>query len=496
MKNRWGLGVRHLCSSWGVLIVALAARLSVVWWASGRVPPTADGEFYHIVAQRIAAGEGYTWLWPDGAVTYAAHYPVGYPSLLGVIYFLVGPHPTAAMVMNAFLGAAGPVAIVGVCREALAASPFRRHARWASCLAGFMAALMPSLVLYTPAVMTEGAVASVVAVAARVAVALRAQGGIGKWAALGLLMGFATLIRPQSILLAPLLGIVATRRHVITSRLRGNDLPGTRTEMLRRAAGGGFVLALALLVCLPWTLRNCDKMDRCLFVSANAGWNLLIGTFPEGEGAWVPLQGERVPSECRTVFQEAEKDQCFGRAGLRRVLNRPWSWLAQIPAKWRQTFDFTAAAANHLREAGAIDQSASRALTVFELVTQRLAHVLAAVGVAGVAWSRWAFDEKKRTALVSGLLFIAILGFAGWAAWVGWGAVLVLTFLGRGLFSSVGIFWGVGALVTTALVHGAFFGAGRYFLPLVLWTMPLTALGLGAFAALGGQLRARANGSF
>src|SRR3954470_19699637 len=84
--------------------LALVLRLVVVLWAKDRFPPADDGTFYHVVAQRIAHGDGYTWLWPDGAVTYAAHYPVGYPALLGLVYALFGPRPVVAMIANAVLG--------------------------------------------------------------------------------------------------------------------------------------------------------------------------------------------------------------------------------------------------------------------------------------------------------------------------------------------------------------------------------------------------------
>ena len=76
--------------TWAVLAAALAARLGVVLWAHARFPAAGDGFYYDTVARRIAQGDGYTWLWPDGAVTYAAHYPVGYPALLGAAYALFG----------------------------------------------------------------------------------------------------------------------------------------------------------------------------------------------------------------------------------------------------------------------------------------------------------------------------------------------------------------------------------------------------------------------
>src|SRR5690606_11920426 len=73
-----------------VALFAAAVRGAWVAWAAGRFPPAEDGHFYHVVAQRIAAGDGYTWLWPDGAVTYAAHYPIGYPALAGALYSVFG----------------------------------------------------------------------------------------------------------------------------------------------------------------------------------------------------------------------------------------------------------------------------------------------------------------------------------------------------------------------------------------------------------------------
>src|SRR3954470_22672112 len=83
------------------------------------------------------------------------------------------------------------------------------------------------------------------------------------------------------------------------------------------------VTGLAVAVCLPWTLRNCARMDRCVFVSANGGWNLLIGSALDSDGAWAAIEGERVPKECRNVFGEAEKDRCFGQAGLENIRQHP-----------------------------------------------------------------------------------------------------------------------------------------------------------------------------
>src|SRR5690606_12174325 len=154
-----------------------------------------------------------------------------------------------------------------------------------------------------------------------------------------------------------------------------------RSRLRARALGALAVVGLCLLVVAPWTLRNCQRMDQCTLVSANGGWNILIGTYAEGQGAWVGIDGERVPEECRTVFQEAQKDTCFGRAGARRIREQPLAWLALLPAKWRATFDYTGAAASHLHEAGTLGDRGRLALGGLEIVTQRLGYLVGLLGL-------------------------------------------------------------------------------------------------------------------
>ncbi len=464
----WG-GLLERHAELVTLLLAGATRLLVALWAGPRVPPTADGAFYHVVAGRIAEGQGYTWLWPDGVVTFAAHYPVGYPALVGAAYAVFGPSPLVALLQNALLGALGAWAMVGVTRDTVERSRFSEFAGLSAGCVGLCLALSPTLVLYTSAMMTEGAVGSVVALGARAVVSHRRHPRPWLAALVGIIMGAAALLRPQTILLAPFLGAAASAAGGAWRKL----LLGTT------------VCCIALLCCLPWTLRNCDRMERCVFVSANGGWNLLIGTFPEGQGAWVALEGERVPPGCREVFQEAEKDHCFGQAGLERIRAAPLTWLALIPAKLRQTFDSTAAAADHLREAGAVEAS-YRSIAGLELVYQRLMFA----GCAGGAFLR--ARERGRGRFTAWLLLgVAVAGFAGASAWLGWAAVAILLVCARAPSAGEGLaLWSV---LTTGAIHAVFFGAGRYALPLIFWSAPLLGVGLSGVFLLTAKLRARDN---
>lgn len=453
--------------------LALVLRIVAVFWGAGRVPPSADGAFYHVVAGRIAEGHGYSWLWPDGVVTPAAHYPIGYPALIGAGYALFGAHPVVAMCINALLGALGVGAAHALGFFTAAESAWSAFARRAAFILALALAVSPTLVAYTPALMTESAVGTLL-VAAVLAVFLvsrapREEGAL-RFVVLALavlLLIAATLVRPQSLVFAPALGWAA--------------FP---SSFKARAVGALLLTSTTVLGCLPWTLRNCEQMERCVFVSANGGWNLLIGTFPEARGAWVPLENERVPVECREVFQEAAKDACFGAAGKRRVLDAPGPWLALVPAKLRVTFDHTASAAEHLGAAGALPEAAKWGLGALEILWQRLEYLLAVLGVV-------ALGERERRALRSwrptSLVLVAVLGLGFFAPTAYLSLVgLVLYGVVRVRRLSAPVLLALFSIGATAAIHAVFFGAGRYSMPLLLLVAPAAALGA---AVLSGGFR-------
>lgn len=435
-----------------VMLVALLARAAVVAWAAGRFPPVADGQYYHVIGTRIAQGLGYTWAWPDGVVTYAAHYPVGYPAIVAAAYRLVGPEPWHAMAANALIGAAGAWATLAIAR--------RSTSRPLALLAGLLVALHPALVAYTPALMTEGITASLCALGAWAATRAREAADrtrLGWLVGLGLFLGICTLVRPQAILIAPVLGWFAVPEAQAWK-------PRLRAALL--AAG------LASLVCVPWLVRNHLRMAHA-GLSFNGGWNLLIGTDPAGRGGWAPLQ---CPEACRLVFQEADKDVCFGRAGMREILSHPFAWLSLLPAKLAMTFDYCGGAGWYLRESNGDVFTDAWKLRLGALETLWIRLTL----LGAILWSAWAAGplRKVRWAIAAASLPFVFLQH-GWVAWVG--LVALLTCFGRVLHRMPVVVPASLALVaSTALTHAVFFGSGRYsmvVLPLV------TALACGLLTA-------------
>jgi 4-amino-4-deoxy-L-arabinose transferase-like glycosyltransferase len=461
-------------------VVAIIARIAIVVWASSRFPPTADGTFYHRIAERIAQGLGYTWLWPDGSVTYAAHYPVGYPALVGAVYAITGPHPASAMVLNAALGA---LAAVASYRLALRATRPR-----VALVAGLLVALHPGLVAYTPALMSEGVTAALVTAAAWAAASARdaaeRRASELPWArlvVLGLVVGVATLVRPQSIVFAPIFSLLALS-------------PLVRVAAVRRVFWGAALATITgLAVCAPWTARNCARMGRCSLVSVNGGWNLLIGADVASTGAWSPI---KVPDTCREVWDEAGKDECFGRAAALYIMEHPATWLSLVPRKLAATFDYCGAAGWYLHDANsaACDDRCKIVLGAAETLYERVILALALLWAALSAHTSSSrpngtpqplvlqkFVLKQfslRVVLTSVVVAIGIGSLFHVHAWVAHLALVLAALISfRSLFAGPLLASAaVCVLGATMLTHVVFFGAGRYGLV----TFPLVA----ALAAL------------
>lgn len=429
-----------------VAVVGLVVRLAVVAWAGGAIPPAADGTFYDKLAVRLAEGQGYTWLWPDGVVTYAAHYPVGYPALLAAGYAVFGARPVVGMVLNALLGAGAGVAAWALVRRASSAR--------LALAAGLAVAVHPVLVPYTAALMTEGVTTSLLVIAGALAARAQASGRRTRWLVLtGLVMGIATLVRPQSLALAPVLGWLATR-PVATAA------PSPGLARLRRSAlGATVVTGAALICCVPWTMRNCQRMERCALVSVNGGWNLAIGTQTDS-GGWHELA---VPEACKTVFQEAAKDECFGREATKEIVRHPGAWLTRAPAKLRMTFDYFGAAPWYLHTANPerFPYRAKVTLGVIETLASRLLLAAALVAVFRLERDHSRLRRSLRavlaaTGLAACVLVPGTIGYLALAAAIvalGWRALERAPVIVP-LTASV--------IVATALTHAVFFGSGRY----------------------------------
>lgn len=450
----------------GVLAVALLVRLAVVAWAHGRFPAAEDGHYYDVLARRLASGAGYTWPWPDGTVTYAALYPVGYPAMLALAYAAFGASVGVAMGLNALLGAVGAWAAYRLADDSAGLRGEHSSPRWRPLTAGLVVALHPALVPYTAAVMTEGVTASLLLLATAIAATVRTSGRPWRWTVgLAVVLGIATLVRPQSLLLAPLLGALAVPVGGRTPK--SHTVGGLARERLLRALTA---TTIALLCVAPWTVRNCERIHRCALVSVNGGWNLLIGA-QTTSGVWEPLV---VPPECATVWDEGGKDACFERAARRDITASPAAWLGRVPAKIETTLDYFGAGPWYLHAANpdAFGDQAKLSLGVVETIACRLL-LLGALAAVG-RWPGARRPARSTVALLGGLAAVTTHGWIGYLA-----LIVAVALLGRRAIANAPVIVPVsaGVIAATVLVHAVFFGAGRYGLVVAPFVAVLAFVG-------------------
>jgi hypothetical protein len=325
----------------GALVPRLWIALS---WAK---EPVWDGHYYDFGARRIAGGFGYSDDVVTGGLTRWhpwCHYPVGYSGFLGFVYKIFGSGMAVAPVANAVVGAALVSLVYLFVRQlggpSTEADPAKRgtlsEPEFRAFLAACLVALSPELLAYTALLMTEP-LASVGPFAAGLVVLTvgRRRPFLATFVG-GALLGLTSLVRPQSLVLAPALALLYPFSY--------RTLPA----VVRRGKLAVIGLLAALLVVSPWTVRNCRVMDGCALVSTNGGWNLAIGSLPGATGRFRTL---RATDGCPVVTGQVQQDRCWRDEALAVIRRAPGSWLALVPKKLGFTFDHASFPLGYLGEA-------------------------------------------------------------------------------------------------------------------------------------------------
>jgi hypothetical protein len=179
------------------------------------------------------------------------------------------------------------------------------------------------------------------------------------------------------------------------------------------------------------------------------------------------------------VFDEAEKDACFGRGAMETIRARPGAWLSLAPGKLAGTFDYNGYAPWYLHASNpeAFPVVAKVAAAAAETGLERAALVGALVWAArGVEEETRRRRRARRGVAVIGAVFAVTLH-----AWIGYAAFVVAACLrGRALARGPVLSGAaVGVVAVTMATHAAFFGLGRYATVVFPLVTALGALALG-----------------
>ncbi len=288
--NRWWIAI---------FLLALTVRIVYAFWAA-RVDPFlrdnplhGDAASYDRIVRSLLAGGGFAER--PGSPT--AFWPPLYPLLLAAWYRVCGYSLLAARLLQAVLGA------VAVAVTSLAArSVFGRRV---AILTGLGMACYPHLVYFGAWLIPEALYLALLALTVCVAVRLQSLPRRMGFAALGLLLGWATLAKPATLMLLPLvvwwLWIAPPPRP-------------TRARLVQCL----WLLALAVVVIAPWTVRNYQVFQTFVPVSTNGGYTFYGANNADAFGGHREAFPPPLPA-----FAEPQAEQEYYRRGMEWIVGHP-----------------------------------------------------------------------------------------------------------------------------------------------------------------------------
>lgn len=300
------LVTRERRTLFSLFVGALVLRLAWVLAVSRDGFPYADPLMYHVAAENLLAGNGYSGIMGIPMV----HWPPGYSIVLAGVYWVVGPHPLGGEMLNAVIGALTVPLLYLAVRRAF--TP--RVALIAAC----MLCVMPGPILWTDLLVTETIYTCLfvgfVALAVRVRPTWRAAIGFGVY------IGLSSLLRGEALVWVLVLLV-----------LWGRALGWRR--MVGRAAA---VMAAIAVMLTPWTIRNERVFNAFIPLALNSGDTLWAGHNPAATGAQnypskellLSIAGD-TPEPQRTVVIA----KGMQREAIRFMLHHPLTEAKLVPLK-------------------------------------------------------------------------------------------------------------------------------------------------------------------
>jgi 4-amino-4-deoxy-L-arabinose transferase-like glycosyltransferase len=291
-----------LLAIWAIFIGLRLAMLLVP------VAPSSDAEWYLLRAIGLAAGQGYL----DNAGAQTAFWPAGWPMAMSVLFRLTGPSVLAVGLFNL-----ASAVLTGYLALLLGRRLFGSEA--AARLGLLLFALYPNAIGYVPLALTEVFYTALLLLGCWLVIARRSL----LWlVAAGVVFGFATLVKAQTLVMVPLLFAI--------DWLRDGDI----WRRLPRLVGqGALVLAMAALTVLPWTVRNHVQLGHWIAVSTNGGFTLLTGNNDTATGDYTPNDPTVTALMARRDLDEVTRDAEAKRLGMQWIAANPGGFLALAPRK-------------------------------------------------------------------------------------------------------------------------------------------------------------------
>ena len=291
-----------LLAIWALYLVLRVAVLFVP------VEPTSDALWYDMRAIALSSGQGYL----DNAGEPTAFWPPGWPMALSLVYAQFGVSKVALGLFNLL-----SALLTGALTLALGRRIFGNEA--AARMGLLLLAVYPNAIGYVPLALTEVFYTLLLMTGCWILVIRDKHLQL---VTAGVILGFATLVKAQTLVVIPLVFAIDWLR-----------MRGVWSRLPRLLGEGLLVLGVALLTVLPWTIRNHEVLGEWVLVSTNGGYTLLTGNHDAASGDYSP-EGPAVESLMqRTDLDEVARDREARRLGWQWIADNPGRFLALAPKK-------------------------------------------------------------------------------------------------------------------------------------------------------------------
>jgi len=263
-------------------ILALGAGLAIRLYLVLRFPmnAAADSATYVELA-RNWLDRGVYGVLINGVLTHVDIRAPGYPAFLAVIMAAFHGSHVAILLAQVVVDLA-TCCLIALLASRLAPAPFKRRAAMAGL---WLSALCPFIANYTTGVLTEVLATFLTALALLVFSEAIAAPAVfvgtapqrpwyqDRWLIGGLVTGFATLVRPESPLLAVAVGLVLLARWWRSANWR------------KLARAGALMFIGTILPLIPWAIRNARTVGEVQFLAPR--YTQMPGEFvPRGFYSW------------------------------------------------------------------------------------------------------------------------------------------------------------------------------------------------------------------
>lgn len=311
-----------------IILLALALRLAALPLGLRMFDSRGIRFFdeYGRIAENIVEGRGFSYAWAGPLRPTSIHAPL-YPYFLAAVFKVVGQ---------------GQAAAVGVMLTNILVSLFLMIllGRFLRGIWGDGTALIGMLVvgLYPPQVYySVSGLPTCLYTAGMFLVVyqswqIRQEPTVRRGIVWGLLIGLCALSYSFIVILAPLL--VVWLVSMAEKHLRG--------QALKVAIMAGIV---AIIVCVPWTLRNYNVHGRWILIRDQGGINLWWGNYEQATGGAMTKEGVglgTIPPEAeeimRTFDNEVDADRYMGKLAKKAILDDPGRtirlWIDKLGMFW------------------------------------------------------------------------------------------------------------------------------------------------------------------